>query len=460
MDTKALRQLVDDDSECSVLRSHSGQSRLTVVTSVSNIHYLRELSRAQMKLRMTEENDCRRNGVGCYGGHIARLEKSPGPHNGHNSISPSERFRDAFEVTKSSHKYLKHIENPTWDGRFIHERVLDKLTQRRKDKAITESVEHDRKEKIRSIYLRHLNKAEKEAYFAVTVDEEKGKPKKAESGDKSTSRAKCLEIVTNDEVPTVDKVEAGPISPCRRMTIMRLSSKLVLTDEQLRASLMGSSPKLATTPSDQRNPSPLTISEADELTKTDELLALNIQPSVVEENKCSSPSRERQSDIMARMSSPLARSHAVISQKQAAFFPESQSSADDTDYSSVSSAANLANPSSSCRSRLLLPVLSSRSLLATLDDVTLPGPAFDTPAITPLPFQDDNIKRDADVTKIASPRQPVDEADNKGDFHITVPRTSTRKRQSEIMHLMANPLARSHAVIVQKQQLVTGMKKL
>ena len=36
--------------------------------------------------------DCRADGVGSAGGHIARLVKAPGPHNGHNEIKENEKL--------------------------------------------------------------------------------------------------------------------------------------------------------------------------------------------------------------------------------------------------------------------------------------------------------------------------------------------------------------------------------
>ena len=85
----------------------------------------KDISRVHGLLTVASTVDCRADGVGSAGGHIARLVKAPGPHNGHNEIKASERLlvstsQDSLEDMKIKLKEPKPVLQPIWDKTFAY----------------------------------------------------------------------------------------------------------------------------------------------------------------------------------------------------------------------------------------------------------------------------------------------------------------------------------------------------
>lgn len=81
-------------------------------------------------LRKFSSKDCRVSGVGSVGGHIAREQKAPGPHNGHHPPSRDHLFLATSLAVAKLPKVRLHSREakiqPDWDSRFIEGRVLSR----------------------------------------------------------------------------------------------------------------------------------------------------------------------------------------------------------------------------------------------------------------------------------------------------------------------------------------------
>lgn len=100
---------------------------LRTAVSLSNLRSdtTKDVSRVHELLTTASAIDCRADGVGSAGGHIARLVKAPGPHNGHNEIKASERLlvstsQDSAEDIKFKRPEPKPILQPIWDKTFAY----------------------------------------------------------------------------------------------------------------------------------------------------------------------------------------------------------------------------------------------------------------------------------------------------------------------------------------------------